>query len=115
MLELVIVLNLLNVLDGQPARTLDFSLQDEKLKHALVSSKQALESISCQVAWQRRLASRVLDFQEFVVTMGNGHFKAVLSIDHLAFEPCDILEPILSQVIKLYDHAVLLGFLFFWS
>ena len=115
MLELVIVLNLLNVLDGQPARTLDFSLQDEKLKHTLVSSEQALESIARQIAWQRRLARRVLDFQEFVIAMGNRHFKAVLSVDHFAFESRDILEPILSQVIKLYDHAVLLSFLFFGS
>lgn len=115
MLELVIVLNLLNILDGQPAWTLDFPLQDEKLKHALVSSEQALESIPRQVARQRRLARRVLDFQEFVITVGNWHFKAVLSIDHFAFESCNILEPILSQVIKLYDHAVLLSFLFFGS
>ena len=47
--------------------------------------------------------------------MGNRHFKAVLSVDHFAFESRDILEPILSQVIKLYDHAVLLSFLFFGS
>jgi hypothetical protein len=41
-----VIANLLEVFDGQPARTLNFTLENEEFKHTLVSSKHTFESVS---------------------------------------------------------------------
>ena len=50
-----------------------------------------------------------------MLTMWDGHFKAILSRNHFAFESSDALKSVLSQVVKLDYHAVLLHFLLLWS
>ena len=114
-LEIVVFRTLLHVLDSQPARTLDLSFEYKKLQHALVSSEKALKCVTCEVVWEWRLSRWVFDFQELVVAMSDWHFKAVLPVDHLAFETSDVLESILSQIVELNDHRVLLSLLLLWG
>lgn len=68
-LEVTIILHFLRVLDGQPAWSLDLSLQDEEFKHTLTSSEETLKSVSRQICWQRGHRGWIFDLQEFVFTV----------------------------------------------
>ena len=106
---------LLEVLDRQPAWSLDLSLQQEYLEHALVCSKNTLKSITSQVGRKRWIFSWILNFEEFVLSMSNRHFKSVLSGNQFTLESGDILESILPQIIEFNYHALLLLPLFFFA
>ena len=107
--------DLLGILDGEPARSLDLSLQDEEFKHALIGSKDALESVTSEVWWKRWLIGAVLNLEEFVLSMGNWHLEGVLSGHELTLESANILEPLSSESIKLYHHALLLELLLLFA
>ena len=100
-----ILCDLLHVVEGEPAWALDFPLQDEELQHALICAKYRLECVACQVVWQRRASSRVLDLKHTVFSMRQWRFKAVLATDALAFPLGDLSEPTLAHLLELGEHV----------
>jgi hypothetical protein len=97
---------LLEVPDLYPLRAFQLSLQQEQLKHALIGSKNAFKRISGEVCRQRLVFGRVLNLEELMLSVGNRHFKAIFSRNKLAFEPRDVFESGLTEVIELDYHAL---------
>lgn len=51
----------------------------------------------------------IFDLQEFVFTVRDWHLKAILSGNKLAFEACNVLEPVLPYLVELLLHTHLLN------
>lgn len=61
------------------------------------------------------MLSRVLDFEEFVLTVADRHLKGVFSGYKLTFEAWNLLESFLPEIIEIEYHGLLLSLFFIFT
>ena len=95
------LLGLLRIFNGQPAWTLNLLLEDKKLKHGLLRTKDGFKSVACQVGWESWHRGWVLDFEDLVLSMLEGRLEHILASDSFALEHGDILKSALADLLQL--------------
>lgn len=98
--------------NSHPRRSLYLSLDQEKLKHGLVSAENGLESLSFLGAFGKRwLGSVVLNFKEGHFFSWDGHLESVLPLNEFAFPVGYLLQAFVLDFLEFLMHFQKLSFL----